>query len=213
MNSHPIKLCQECVNKYIDILSSFQNLTKSIDKNGTACYDQYIGLDRLEIIETMYIDVRNLWNTAKCDACFIMDNGTLTPEPSNKTLKFYELYEKTALCIKTELKQNNTKIMCDKCIHLYIELNDYYDSISNINAEIANCMDIVDLMNGTRTSWSKQCCRYRHHEEYVFIISTCLVLVITVLFYSLTKLLIDKKSSVAISQTRFAESLNHTRKD
>lgn len=86
-------------------------------------------------------------------------------------------------------------------------------------------------MNGTRTSWSKQCCRYRHHEEYVFIISTCLVLIVTVLFYSLAKLLIDKKSSVAISrkllerkpnyvvtnlffsETRFAESLSHSRKD
>ncbi|KAK9752169.1 Osteopetrosis-associated transmembrane protein 1 precursor [Popillia japonica] len=175
-NSHPIKLCQECVNKYIDVLSSFQNLTKSTDKNGTACYEEYIGLDRLEIIETMYIDVRTLWNTGKCDECFIIDNGTLTPQPSNQTLKFYELYEKTALCIKTELMVNDTKSMCEKCITLYIELNDYYDSISNINQEIANCMDIVDLMNGTRTSWSKQCCRYRHHEEYVFIISTCLVL-------------------------------------
>ncbi|GJQ86183.1 hypothetical protein Trydic_g12453 [Trypoxylus dichotomus] len=210
-NSHPIRFCQDCVTNYIDVLTSFQNLSNSMDANGTMCYDPNVALDRLEIIGTMYSSSKNLWDRAKCNECFVVNNGTITPQPANITTKFYELYKNVASCIEGEAPQNSTQ-MCQKCLDVYMELSNYYDSVSDINEEIANCMDIVDLMNGTRTFWSDKCCRYRHHKEYIFIMSTCLMLAITLLFYSLTKLLIDKKLPVVFLQSRFAESLNHTPK-
>ncbi|KRT83243.1 hypothetical protein AMK59_3808, partial [Oryctes borbonicus] len=159
-NSHPIRFCQECVLNYIDVLSSFNNLSHSIDVNGTACYDPNTAFDRLEIIGTMYENAQHLWSRAKCNECFVVNNGTITPEPANITIQFYKLYKNVVSCIDRKSTQNDTGI-CRTCLDLYMELSDYYNSVSDINEEIANCMDIVDLMNGTRTFWSDKCCKYR----------------------------------------------------
>lgn len=69
----------------------------------------------------------------------------MTPKQSNTTIKFYDLYQNAAECIKKESIRNGTGI-CKNCMDVYIELSDYYESISDENEEIAMCMDIVDLV-------------------------------------------------------------------
>lgn len=159
----------------------------------------------------MYQNSYDIWNTAKCYECFVVNNNSLTPNRSANALMFDSLYQKTQECINDYFYYNVSE-MCKTCMDTYMKLSDFYKSISNENENIGMCMDIVDLMNNTRTIWSDNCCIYRHHKEYVFIISACLVLLVTILFYTLTKLLIDKTSPAVFLQTRFAESLNYPKR-
>lgn len=82
-------------------------------------------------------------------------------------------------------------------------------------------------MNTTRSFWSDTCCKYRHHEEYIFLGTTGLAFLIAALFYILAKICTDKKVTdvlprkfydittvnyslynVLFSENRFAGSFN-----
>lgn len=48
-------------------------------------------------------------------------------------------------------------------------------------------------MNTTRSYWSDKCCKYRRHEEYIFLGTTGFAFLVAVLFYLLAKVCTDKK--------------------
>nr|XP_022903279.1 uncharacterized protein LOC111415691 [Onthophagus taurus] len=201
-NSHPIKLCESCIDQYINVGESYTNLSKFKDDKDF-CISHYINLDRLGIVSNMYENVYNLWNNAKCYECYEVINSVLTHNLSQETIEFLKLYNRTQKCIG-----KYPKTMCDFCMDPYLKLNNYYYSISNENDKIGMCMDIVDLMNTTRTEWSEKCCKYRKHSEYAFIGSSVGIMIVTILFYVLTKVFIDKKSTKIVTQHRFVESLS-----
>lgn len=203
--SRPITFCENCVDVYINVLDSYQNLSNIKDESGP-CIESYVNLDRLEIVRTLYDNSFDLWNRAKCYECFQIVNGRLTNNVSVETTTFNELFKNLTSCInRTDV---NETTLCPICIDTYNKLNDYYISISNENEKIGVCMDIVDVMNGTRAYWSQKCCKFRRKDEHIFIICTLIVSFVTVLFYILTKLCSQKKTPIILKQTRFAGSFN-----
>ncbi|XP_017784680.1 PREDICTED: osteopetrosis-associated transmembrane protein 1 isoform X2 [Nicrophorus vespilloides] len=205
VHARPITFCESCVDKYINVLQSYHNLSTFSDEAGI-CINDYINLDRLQIIDTLYHNSFDLWNRAKCYECFVMINDTITNMPSEETTKFNILLNDTSNCMQATYQDEN--IMCFTCMDVYLALNEYYISISNINEKIGMCMDIVDLMNNTRSQWSRRCCEYRKRKEYVFLISTGFATFLTLLFYILAKFCTDMRTPEIFQQSRFAESLN-----
>lgn len=84
-NSRPIKLCKNCVDSYINVVESYNNMANvilyiisiitafilrfmffQISFNGTSCLERFINRDRLQIVNTMYGNTENLWSEAKC---------------------------------------------------------------------------------------------------------------------------------------------------
>ncbi|XP_066138809.1 osteopetrosis-associated transmembrane protein 1 [Euwallacea fornicatus] len=200
--SKPIKFCENCVLQYIDIVDSYANMSKILN-NGTACIKSFVNLDRLDIIQTLYENNVNLWNRAKCYECFKIINGTQTANISKETIMFINYYENYTDCV------GNAKLtdVCSLCMDKYVQLQDYFFSISNGNDKIGVCMDIVDMMNNTWSYWGTTCCKYRRHKEYTFITSAVLVLVGTVLFYILAQVCAKKKLPTIMEQTRFIDTL------
>lgn len=55
-------------------------------------------------------------------------------------------------------------------------------------------------MNNTWKFWSTHCCKYRRHDETIFIISSVFVFVITILFYAITHWCVVKKAPTIIQR-------------
>jgi hypothetical protein len=142
-NSRPITMCENCVQQYINILEDYNNMKKILD-NETYCIDKFINLDRLQIIQTLYSSSYNLWNDAKCYECYKFENGTLTPNKSIQTTTFNKYHEKYTHCINQRTINDTT--ICKTCMEDYLNLDNYYTSISNENEKIGVCMDIVDVV-------------------------------------------------------------------
>lgn len=201
-HSRPVTFCQACVTQYIDVLHSYRNMSE-VTSNGRSCIDNFINLDRLGIVETLYHNHVDLWNRAKCYECFATENGTQTFNKSAQTIKFTELFEEYTNCANTTKDSD----VCSICMDKYVTLNKYFLSISNENEKIGVCMDIVDLMNTTWTYWGNECCQFRRHNEVAFIVSAVFVLIGTVLFYVLAQVCSKKKQPTIIEQTRFLNTL------
>ncbi|KAF5294162.1 hypothetical protein FQR65_LT10873 [Abscondita terminalis] len=203
--SRPILFCEKCVNIFIGLENDYKNLSVSKDEDGP-CIDDYVHLDKLEIVQTLYDNSLNLWNNAKCYECFANVNGSLTNTSSEETIKFNNIFTNLTVCLnRTDVNSSN---VCSACFDDYNKLDKYYRSITDENEKIGVCMDIVDVMNGTRLYWSSNCCKFRHKDETIFIISTILVTSATLLFYLLTKLCSHKNTPVLLKQTRFAGSFS-----
>lgn len=71
------------------------------------------------------------------------------PEISNKTYHFYQIFNETMQCIEENInpKENSTKV-CENCMQSYIQLNNYYESLSfdRIGLDII-CMDVIDSVS------------------------------------------------------------------
>ncbi|KAL1491304.1 hypothetical protein ABEB36_011921 [Hypothenemus hampei] len=172
-----------------------------ISINETSCLNNLVNLDRLGIIEIIYENNVNLWNRAKCYECFQIVNGTQTDSVSNETIQFSSLYNDFYKCLN-----NTSDNQCSECSLKYDALQNYFFSISNENEKIGVCMDIVDQMNTTWTYWGNKCCKYRRHNEYLFLSSSIMVLLCTVLFYVISQICAKKKLPTIIEQTRFLSS-------
>lgn len=77
--------------------------------------------------------------------CFDVQNNTLTSNKSKETIRFRELHDNLMICLNKSSVNETT--MCPLCMDSYVELNDYYNSISNENEKIGVCMDIVDQVS------------------------------------------------------------------
>lgn len=209
-NSHPITFCENCIDSYLDVLESHWNLSEYHEEgDSTPCIDKFINLDRLQILTTTYLNNLNLWSEAKCYECFEIVNGSLTRNKSNRTKEFNIRYYALKECINS----TSNKTVCTDCMDDYLHLNVYYQSISNVNDKIGVCMDMVDLMNNTWSYWSKTCCKYRQHNETVFLVSAVVILFITIVFYLLTQWFVKRKVPTIIQQPRFVESINNLSTD
>ncbi|CAH1997444.1 unnamed protein product [Acanthoscelides obtectus] len=201
-HSRPITFCESCVQSYLDVVESYQNMSK-FGHNNTRCIDNFVNRDRLQIVQSIYDANIDLWKRAKCNECY-EDESESVVSTSNTTTQFIVYYNHFMNCI------NKSKIeeLCLQCMGDYITLDSYYAKISNINDNIGMCMDIVDLMNNTWTYWSTQCCKYRRHNEVIFIATSIAVLILTSVFYLIVQFCEEKKAPTIMQQSRFAESFS-----
>lgn len=91
-------------------------------------------------------DYDDIHNSNECLLeCFEIVNGDLTPNLSNETSRFNKYYSTLMECVNGTYINDTT--LCKTCMDNYLDLNNYYISISNENEKIGVCMDIVDLVS------------------------------------------------------------------
>jgi hypothetical protein len=83
--------------------------------------------------------------------CFILkDNGMLTPQLSNITVKFQQLYNVTQNCFNEFYNVTTKKYepaICANCTEKYCTLNKYYEDLKADTGEGIVCMDLVDAVS------------------------------------------------------------------
>ncbi|KAI8429050.1 hypothetical protein MSG28_007620 [Choristoneura fumiferana] len=183
--ARPVRLCGECVNEYVNFELDYNELLETVD-NGTSCKSIFMSRDRLDSVLEFHNGIVGIWEKGNCINCFEWDGAI--PTISNDTKKFNKMYNETMECILDNLNQfgNNTDAVCEKCYELYVGLDEFYKTLSpdGIGVETV-CMDVVDLMNTTRSVWSKNldCCKLRRAPEVVFLCCTAVISILPVLFY------------------------------
>lgn len=76
--------------------------------------------------------------------------STEIPQVSNSTKKFINMFNETMDCIKSNYypSMNDTEEVCQKCSQAYIQLDEYYKSLSSDSIGVDSiCMDIVDSVS------------------------------------------------------------------
>lgn len=80
--------------------------------------------------------------------CFEFSEGI--PRLSNNTLRFNKMANDTMDCITSHINPttNNTDEVCVRCMQSYIQLNDFYGTLSKDSIGVDSvCMDTVDLVS------------------------------------------------------------------
>lgn len=90
-------------------------------------------------------------STSFISGCFVVkDNGTLTPQLLNITIKFQQLYNDTQNCFNAFYNVTTKKYepaVCANCTEKYCNLNKYYEDHKADTGEGILCMDIVDAVS------------------------------------------------------------------
>lgn len=183
--ARPVRLCEKCVNEYVNFVLDFNELLSAED-NGTTCSSLFISQDRLDAVLEFQTHIASVWDKGNCNNCFEWDGSI--PTTSNNTKKFDKLHNETMDCILDNINKygNNTDKVCENCMQLYVELDEFYKSLSTDGIGVDSvCMDVVDLMNTTRSVWSKDldCCKLRRAPEIVFLCCSAIISALPVLFY------------------------------
>ncbi|KAG6439274.1 hypothetical protein O3G_MSEX000635, partial [Manduca sexta] len=146
-HARPVRLCEKCIDHYVSFRDKYQALLKK-DDNGTSCKEIFISHDTLDVVLGYYNNIMSVWNKGNCNGCYNWTNGA--PELSNNTIKFYKFFNDTIDCIRKNLtpdETNYTKV-CDNCMHSYLQLNNFYESLSYDPIGLDNiCMDVVDSVS------------------------------------------------------------------
>ncbi|XP_046666372.1 osteopetrosis-associated transmembrane protein 1-like [Homalodisca vitripennis] len=209
--ARPIRLCQFCVEKYLSVESVHSDILTLEDEEGEQCKAKLLNLDRLQVVEAGFNYVTGLWQRASCNKCFETDSqGNPTKELNEKTKKILQLSNDTQTCI--EEHHNDTypafydPEVCTVCKKYYVELNSFYDS----QKEDGFCMDIVDMMNTTRSQWSTglRCCVDRKQPEWVFLVSTAVFTCLPLVFYLAAYMFVTSKEQTVLRQSRLQEHIN-----
>lgn len=188
-HARPITLCQTCVNPYLKVLNIYDDITKIENMGGQKCESELANLDRLQVFESGYKYVTDLWSRANCDTCFVADPMTNRPTTAltdvvTKILNASSIHKE---CIA---KYHNASITpdlatCELCVDSYDRINDIYNGYKIESGGIDYCMDIVDLINNTRSQWSDSigCCQDRDRPEWIYLTASLGIGLLPVLFY------------------------------
>ncbi|CAG4941814.1 unnamed protein product [Parnassius apollo] len=183
VNARPVRLCEKCIDKYLDFRNKYEELHKT-SINGTTCSSVLISHDRLEVVLQYHNGIIEIWNKGNCNSCFDW-NGNV-PTLSNDTKHFNTLFNETMKCLINNFDPQNNATVCEKCMQYYLELDTFYSSLSTDAIGLDSiCMDVVDSMNSTRSIWSKtlNCCKLRISPEVVFLCSAGLISFLPLIFY------------------------------
>lgn len=183
MNARPIKVCENCIDMYLDVHKSYNQLLKLYDEFDNQCKEEILNLDRLQVVDKGYRFVEDLWHKASCSECFKKDeHGATISNLTDTTVKLISLSDNTKACISNHENStgNSSQTICNECKDEYLELNNYY------NRHRTRCMDIVDLVNTTRYQWSSTlgCCLDRRKIEEPFLIYALNICLLPILLYT-----------------------------
>lgn len=177
-HSQPITYCSKCVEQFYDLTQTYHNLTTFID--GTNCRDRYFDLDRINVIETTYIQAWDLWNKGFCSDCYYWPDSMVKPVLSNTTKDFFHFQSDWFNCTNT-----NYGTACINCLGKYSHLNAYYIDYQKSRMSKV-CYDMQDQINKTRLFWSKEmsCCKDKKSSLFSFTLwSSAFCLIVPLMFY------------------------------
>lgn len=210
VNARPFRFCEGCVAHYEKAKTVYNDIKKN-DETKSNCRKQLLDSDRVQVINSVYADFEQIWNSADCNNCFVSDsitediNGTVKSTLRQTTKHFLELYKNFTHCIPKNITNNNSTI-CKDCAIYYNQMNSVFDKLLNDKTSPQHvCMDIVDMMNYTRLLWGNTLKCTKFHKEYSSVISIAVVLLlIPPIFYICMKVYGTKKEKEIIRQKRLS---------
>ncbi|CAB3243068.1 unnamed protein product [Arctia plantaginis] len=183
MYARPITLCENCIKEYMNFHTKYQELLTTV-VNGTSCKSMFISQDRLDAVLEYHDNILSIWDKGHCNACYDWSNPA-APTLSNQTVHFNTLYKETNNCIQKYTAENKSEV-CNKCMQEYLQLDDYYKTLSEDAVGVDSiCMDVFDSMNATRSTWSKtyNCCKLRRSPEIIFLCCAAIISALPLFYY------------------------------
>lgn len=167
-HSVPAQSCLTCIFQYDDMVHDYDNIVSDLN-----CSIEIINSNRLNIVYDTQKFLVDVWSKGFCDDCF---NGTVTSEETQTFINMTKDFED---CLKTHQTNNS----CKECSAKYADLNSLYKNMEEAKKGKI-CFDNQDMMNRTRSHWSKdlQCCR-REYSLTLFFITSSLFTALPILFY------------------------------
>lgn len=199
--ARPFRFCEMCVVEYKRSMTIFENILQD-DATKSGCKDILLKADRIQVLDQVYNNIKNIWAQAYCDECFEpdsiqeFDNGTVTFHFSEMAKEFNIMFNNVTKCIN---KHTNTSLhdllqehmngsVCVECLDVYKALNSKFKEAMVISKEEV-CMDLVDMMNYTRITWGFTLnCTMSHSTNAGVVIIAVIIAVGTISFYVVTGL-------------------------
>ncbi|XP_023938217.2 osteopetrosis-associated transmembrane protein 1 [Bicyclus anynana] len=182
LHARPITLCEKCIKDYVKFRDKYKELLVSV-VNGTSCKSIFLSQDRLNAVQEYHDNILSVWDKGNCNDCY---NWTLgIPSLKSTTIDFYRMSNDTKDCISKYNDPDNSEV-CNKCMQIYEQLDEFYKTLSSDSIGVDSvCMDIVDSMNATRSTWSKtlNCCNLRRTPEVVFLSCAGIISFLPILYY------------------------------
>ncbi|XP_075970728.1 osteopetrosis-associated transmembrane protein 1 [Anticarsia gemmatalis] len=184
MYARPVRLCEKCIDQYINFTKKYKDMLTAVE-NGKPCKSVYISQDRLDAVLEYHDNILSIWNKGNCHACY--DWSQAVPVLSNETKYFITIFQETTSCIEENNKTcTNSSQVCANCMQDYLKLDNYYKTLSADAIGVDSiCMDIVDSMNTTRSTWSKtlNCCKIRRTPEIIFLCCAGIISALPLFYY------------------------------
>lgn len=175
--AQPVHLCVNCASKYINATQAYEILAH--DYHGTDCSSHFFDLDRLNIINSMYLQGKSIWDKAHCPDCYDWVDGVIHLNLSADTITFMKLMDNTIDCINDHYGTE-----CEDCPGEYKKLNVLYTGMEK-SKKNKICYDLQDQMNKTRLRWSSElrCCKERKSSLFGFTMFSAGLSLLAVAFY------------------------------
>lgn len=143
--------------------------------HNATCREKNLDKNRLNIVQLMYDQMSNIWETAHCQDC---------KDHANETTRFKELSDQLDSCIHNHTKESES--ICTLCADDYNDVQHVYGEILN-SRKGSICFDIEDSMNQTRYKWSAtyKCCKDKRHSQTAFISFASAICMCPLIFYAI----------------------------
>lgn len=201
--SRPFRVCENCLRYYMQINDAKRLIKNDIDvyattlyKKGLKCKNIVEATDKVQTIVKIFSTIDVIWDEANCNDCFkhtYNHNGTFNYTIKPKYDKFYKMQISLEKCI-FNYTQNPINMdplfdtysanvtLCNRCKDNYVNLTNHFKSLGQDENLI--CMDVVDLFNYTRITWSKGYeCNYRDFDTLNVTLISCLTILFPIVFY------------------------------
>ncbi|XP_053678697.1 uncharacterized protein LOC128729072 [Anopheles nili] len=177
-HTYPVfNLCTNdiAIETYNEALSYYRNMTEE-----KFC-QKYLRHNRMNVYETIYNQLTNLWTSANCEACV---------NAPNQTAQFMALSAQLEVCFKNSPKP------CESCNNDYQQVQQFYEQLEKAqHGPDRLCFDIADRMNQSRQAWSGQCCKDKQRSMVVFASIASVACVLPVLFYGIMHIMTIRREA------------------
>jgi len=216
--SRPFRVCENCLKYYMKITEAKRLIKNDVDlyattlyKKGLKCQNIVEATDKVQTIVKIFHTIDTIWDDANCNECFESKsdvNGTFNYTIKEKYDKFYKMHEQLEICASDFTRRpismdplfdtySANSSLCHECKENYVNLTGHFKSLG---AEKKLCMDVVDLFNYTRITWSKGYkCNYRNIDELNVVMINGAVLVFTTLFYIFVRVVHRKDKHIHLN--------------
>ncbi|XP_069830908.1 osteopetrosis-associated transmembrane protein 1 [Dendropsophus ebraccatus] len=207
--ARPVRLCQHCYKEYVQLKATMDKIGRPLQNSTVSCSTILLQSDRVQVIVELSDFFDDLWSNSKCENCLQKNStGVL-----NSTSEFMEAFDSLIQCFNSTMKeppapsqQGNFSRVCQNCNGSYRHLNNLYNNMEHSNAL---CIDIEDVMNSTRTLWSKTFnCTLPCTDTVPVIAVSAFILFLPVVFYLSSFLHSEQKKRKLILPKRFKSNAN-----
>lgn len=219
--SRPFRVCENCLRYYMEISDAKQLIKNDIEvyatslyKKGLKCKNIVEATDKVQTIVKIFNTIDVIWSEANCYDCFATKynhNGTFNFTIKPKYDKFFKMHNGLEKCIFNYTSNpinmdplfetytaNST--LCSTCKNEYVDLTKHFKSLGQEN-DI--CMDVVDLFNYTRVTWSKGYeCNYRDFDELNVVLISSFTILASIVFYFLMPVIAEKEKRYFVKTNR-----------